>query len=1110
MLNDLHQPQPAANDFEAALQREPNNGEAHLGLAYANLDLHKPDAALKQADLAAKTMGESRDIHVIRATAFGRQDMLMKAAIEYKAALKFTPNDGALHFGLGNTLFAERHYHDAIDELQIAEKLTPNNAEIYALMARSYAYLQDRAETMKNVQLAIQLANSSPAGPNSSSEMSDVLVSTGESLSTLGDQNAAMQNFGKALTLRGSDRVSVRLAIAQVMAQQGHNADAERQIALAMMESTAGDTAPASGSQYIAAADVFRTMHEYQLSQTYLERAKAAGASDAVVRIGLANNYLAIGDTTRAQAELAAVSASADTAPDYQYLLAEANVYRQQHHGEQALTAFAQASNAEGEDQTAQQDLLQAGADEGYRVTPNLSLLADASVEPIFEDTTVYVLDSKLDATFPVPITDTALLPPPRSSIESQGTAAFHLHLDHFPTTSGFIQARNSQGQISVPSTNTIVNRNTTDINFNYGVNPTFNIGHNTITLDSGIQGTVRRDTESPVQMNQNLFREFTYVSTSSFFNVLSASGYIIHESGPFTESNLHSSALSGAVDFRVGSPWGKTALVTGWGRNDEKFNPIAYEDYYTSSYIGLERKFKERLTVAAMVDDLRAWRVVGSNSGIAQNLRPAGNVSFIPKKNWVVQFNSAYSSNRGFHIYDAIQNGFSVSYSKPIRHKYDDKSGDVELQYPIQFSAGLQQESFFNFTGGQTDQLRKICLVATFPPSGRQLNEYAFHIAKELQRNPEIELTILADELSEYEFATDQDGKPIPAAEMKELPGFNVIRCWKFGTLATPVRLLNTIRQIKPDVVWYNLVFSSFATPENPVAALAGLSAPALTRAAGFFTHITLHHVLEHVDFAAAGVRQKKLFQLGTRFATKALLKAHSVSVLLPGYRHTLITKYAAQNVLLGTHGTFASIPTPPDFSLRNNPEMRILAIGHWGTYKRLETLMEAFPAVLQKVSNAKLIIAGANHHTKAGYWEAIRDTQPPDLPIEFRGYVPEEDIPELFRTTSIVVMPYDSSTGSSGPAHQACEYGVPIVCADIDDFHGMAAGEGMAIRFFKKGDPAELAEQLIEILESPELQHQMAEHNYQAGVEMTITSVVKNYLRWFELKKYKQAIGD
>jgi glycosyltransferase involved in cell wall biosynthesis len=401
-----------------------------------------------------------------------------------------------------------------------------------------------------------------------------------------------------------------------------------------------------------------------------------------------------------------------------------------------------------------------------------------------------------------------------------------------------------------------------------------------------------------------------------------------------------------------------------------------------------------------------------------------------------------------------------------------------------------------------------KICLVATFPPSGRQLNEYAFHIARELQRNSEVELTILADELIDYDFATDENGNSFKAHQLSELPGFDVIRCWKFGSLKTPLRLLNTIRRLKPDVVWYNLVFSSFATPKNPFAAFAGLSAPALTRAAGFFTHITLHHIIEHVDFAAAGVRRERLFRLGTNLATKALLKAHSVSVLLPHFRTTLNTKYSARNVLLGTHGTFASIPSPPDFSKRGNPDLRILAIGHWGTYKRLETLMEAFPIVLQSVPNARLIVAGANHHTKAGYWESIQAAQPKGLPIEFRGYIPERDIPALFQSTSVLVLPYDSATGSSGPAHQACEFGVPIVCADIGDFREMAAGEGMAIRFYEKGDATDLARQFIALLESPELQRQMAEHNFAAGIEMTMASVVKNYLRWFELHKCKRAM--
>ena len=403
-----------------------------------------------------------------------------------------------------------------------------------------------------------------------------------------------------------------------------------------------------------------------------------------------------------------------------------------------------------------------------------------------------------------------------------------------------------------------------------------------------------------------------------------------------------------------------------------------------------------------------------------------------------------------------------------------------------------------------------KICLVATFPPSGRQLNEYAFYIAKELQRHRDVELTILADELTSYDFATDENGKTIAANDLPELPGFNVIRCWKFGSLSNPVRLLNTIRKLNPDVVWYHLVFSTFATPKEPVTAFAGLSAPALTRGAGFYTHVTLHHIIEHVDFTATGARLERLLRIGAELATKTLLRANSVSVLLPGYYQTLMTKYGAQNVLLGTHGTFAPVLAAPDFSKRGNPDQRILAFGHWGTYKRLETLMQAFPLVLKKVPRARLVVAGANHYTKPGYWESIRASLPAGLPVEFRGYIPEEAVADLFQTASIVVLPYDSATGSSGPAHQACEFGVPIVSAGIPDFRAMAESEDLAIRFYKVGDAGDLAEQLAAVLQSPKLERAMALQNYAAGIEMNITHVVSNYLRWFELIKCKEMLRN
>ena len=69
-----------------------------------------------------------------------------------------------------------------------------------------------------------------------------------------------------------------------------------------------------------------------------------------------------------------------------------------------------------------------------------------------------------------------------------------------------------------------------------------------------------------------------------------------------------------------------------------------------------------------------------------------------------------------------------------------------------------------------------KICLVTAFPPSRRGLNEYGFHIARELRRDPLLSLTILADEL---------DGP------VEELPDYDVIRCWRFDSLSNPGRLL-------------------------------------------------------------------------------------------------------------------------------------------------------------------------------------------------------------------------------------------------------------------------------------------------------------------------------
>ena len=176
------------------------------------------------------------------------------------------------------------------------------------------------------------------------------------------------------------------------------------------------------------------------------------------------------------------------------------------------------------------------------------------------------------------------------------------------------------------------------------------------------------------------------------------------------------------------------------------------------------------------------------------------------------------------------------------------------------------------------------------------------------------------------------------------ELPEFEVDRVWKVNRLSNHARLLRAIRACKPDVVWFNLVFSSFGNKENPLAAFSGLTLPATTRMAGFYTHVTLHHLMDHIDLNDAGVRNKALFRAAGHVATRMLLMANSVSVLLPAYRRTLTEKYRGEHIHYRAHGILSARPESPDFSRRGNPEHRILAFGKWGTYKRCEMLIEAF----------------------------------------------------------------------------------------------------------------------------------------------------------------------
>ena len=108
---------------------------------------------------------------------------------------------------------------------------------------------------------------------------------------------------------------------------------------------------------------------------------------------------------------------------NYEYLMAQANIFRQRQATVQALAAFARADAISGDDRSAEQAQYELASAEGRQITPTFSIGSEGGYSPIFEDINIYQMDAKLlGAT-------TANLPLPRASSETLAREGYHLRM---------------------------------------------------------------------------------------------------------------------------------------------------------------------------------------------------------------------------------------------------------------------------------------------------------------------------------------------------------------------------------------------------------------------------------------------------------------------------------------------------------------------------------------------------------------------------------------------------------------------------------------------------------------------------------------------------------
>lgn len=108
------------------------------------------------------------------------------------------------------------------------------------------------------------------------------------------------------------------------------------------------------------------------------------------------------------------------------------------------------------------------------------------------------------------------------------------------------------------------------------------------------------------------------------------------------------------------------------------------------------------------------------------------------------------------------------------------------------------------------------------------------------------------------------------------------------------------------------------------------------------------------------------------------------------------------------------------------------LLFFGYVRRYKGLHVLLEAMPALLERLPEAKLMVCGEFYDDEAPYREQLRSLGL-ERAVEFHAdYIPNQEVARYFCAADCVVQPYVSAT-QSGVAQIAYQFRRPSIITDV-----------------------------------------------------------------------------
>jgi phosphatidyl-myo-inositol alpha-mannosyltransferase len=231
--------------------------------------------------------------------------------------------------------------------------------------------------------------------------------------------------------------------------------------------------------------------------------------------------------------------------------------------------------------------------------------------------------------------------------------------------------------------------------------------------------------------------------------------------------------------------------------------------------------------------------------------------------------------------------------------------------------------------------------------------------------------------------------------------------------------------------------------------------------------------------------LRHSNTTNIGTfhAFRNTPLTYFYSKPILQPFFRklHGHITVSSAAREFVGEYfpAEYRVIPNGIDFARFNQryprlPELSderptVLFVGRLEKRKGLKFLLRAWPNVLERQPDARLVVVGRGRPLEGYRRFARRQGWSPE-DVMFAGYVPSEDLPRYYQACDVFCAPNTGQESFGIVLLEAMAAGAPIVASDIPGYRDVIS-DGLHGVLVEPQNPAAIADAVCRLLANPEL---------------------------------------